>query len=122
MLLPITLHMLFLCAWWDAEGFNDWVSMSVLGSGLAHLALVLLVIVRGRALVAGRPAVKPLTIYVATVAVSCVPFIIFIFPPVIVAVTGLPFLWLLRAMERVVVRERAELAHAPRVPPRAVVI
>lgn len=123
LVLPLTLHLLvFAIA--DAAGsaFNEWVALSVLASGVAHLVLVLGVILRGRALVAHRATPTPGSIYAATVAGGAVPFIVFLLPPVIVAVTALPFLWLLRHMETVVERERAALAGAPRVPPRAVVI
>jgi hypothetical protein len=122
LLLPITLHMLVVRAWWTTYDFNQWVAVSVIVAGLPHLVLAIAVISRGRALVAGRPAVKPGTIYGITIAAACVPFIVLFLPPMVVAVTGLPFLWLLRAMETLVARERAELARAPHVPPRAVVI
>lgn len=122
LVLPLTLHMFVLGAWWSAYDFDQWVQISMLVTGLPHLVLVIAVIARGRALVADRPAIRPGTIYLITIAASCVPFIVFVVPPVLVALTGLPFLVLLRWMEGTVQRERAELAHAPHVPPRAVVI
>jgi hypothetical protein len=49
------------------------------------------------------------------------PFVVlYAIPPALVALTALPFLPLLRAMERIVTRERDELAGAPHVLPRAV--
>jgi hypothetical protein len=122
-LVPLTIHMcLFLACGCAVRDFNDWVDFSLRITGPAHLALVACVIQRGRKLAAGKPALTPGTIYAITVGVSCVPFAIFLAPPMIVALTGLPFFWILRRMEVVVERERAALTGVPHVPPRAVVI
>jgi hypothetical protein len=103
--------------------FNFWVCLSMIVTGIAHLTLVLAVIQRGRALVAGTPPATPREIYLSTVGMSCLPFVLLLaIPPVLVALTALPFVPLLHRMARVVERERAELADAPHVPPRAVVI
>lgn len=56
----------------------------------------------------------PSRIFGITVAVSCVPFVLlFLIPPVLVAITLLPILLLLYGMESVVDRERDELARLP---------
>jgi hypothetical protein len=76
-------------------------------------------------------------IYVATVLASCLPVVfatprqvdfasemmrwvphpaLALVPPVVVAITALPFVPLLRAMQRRTDRERAEIAAAPRLP------
>ena len=76
--------------------------------------------VRAHELVAGGPARSPRSIYIATVTASCVPFILlFAIPPVLVAITGLPFIPLLHAMETVVARERQAIAAAMHPLPRA---
>jgi hypothetical protein len=126
LLLPLSLHLVWFTPWAagdDLNRFNDWVQVSMVITGAAHLTLMLGVIWRGRALVAGTPAPTPGEIYAYTIVVSCVPFILLLaIPPLLVAVTGLPFLPLMHRMAKIVERERAELAHAPHVPPRAVVI
>jgi hypothetical protein len=79
--------------------------------------------VRSKQLVTGRPAWSPRKIYIATVVTSCVPFaLLYAIPPVIVALTALPFVPLLRAMEWIVTRERRELADARHALPRAIVM
>ena len=121
LLLPITLHLPVALLVSDAEGFAFWVKASLWITGIAHLVFAGMVAMRARQLVAGRPAIAPRKIYVVTVVTSCVPFIVlWAIPPVLVAITALPFLPILGAMERIVERERCELAGAPHPLPRAV--
>jgi hypothetical protein len=69
--------------------------------------------VRASQLAHGKRAWSPLTIYTVTLIVSCVPFIVLLaIPPLLVALTGLPFQPILRAMEPIAARERDELAGA----------
>jgi hypothetical protein len=52
-----------------------------------------------------------------------VPFIVLIgIPPVLVALTALPLIPLLRAMAGIITRERAEIAAAPQLLPRAIAV
>jgi hypothetical protein len=121
LVLPITLHLPVVLALGDREAFDIWVAVSMWITGLAHLVFAFMSALRGYQLVAGKPAWSPRKIYTATVVTSCVPFLVlYAIPPVLVAVTALPFVPLLRAMERIVNRERAELAGAPHLLPRAI--
>lgn len=56
---------------------------------------------------------------VLTVATSCVPFGVLLLPPALVMLTGIPFLWVMRAMAPLAERDRTLAA---RIPPRAIVI
>jgi hypothetical protein len=97
---------------------------------------------RAHQLAAGRPAVASRMIYAATVAASCLPAVFLapcridfvnevlrcvphrelaLVPPAVVAITALPFVPLLRAMQRRADRERAEIAAAPKLP-RAIAV
>ncbi|HEY0476086.1 MAG TPA: hypothetical protein VGD37_01100 [Kofleriaceae bacterium] len=90
---------------------------------LAHLVFAALCGLRGHQLVAGKPAFSPRKIYVATLLTSCVPFVVlWAIPPVLVAITALPFIPMLHAMERRIARERLELATVIQALPRAVAV
>jgi hypothetical protein len=117
---PITLHMAVVLPLWGSKAFDMWVLESMLITGLAHVVFATTSALRAHDLVAGRPARSPRSIYIATVCASCVPFIVlFAIPPVLVAITGLPFILLLHAMEPLVARERREIAAAMHPLPRA---
>jgi hypothetical protein len=54
---------------------------------------------------------------------SCVPFVVlYAIPPMLVAITALPFIPMLHAMERMVGRERTELAVVAGTLPRAIAV
>jgi hypothetical protein len=121
LLLPITLHMPVILVIRDSAAFDVWVVASMWLTGLAHAVFAITSALRGRQLVAGEATWSPRKIYIATVVTSCVPFaVLYAIPPVIVAITALPFVPLLRAMEWIVVRERRELASAQHELPRAI--
>jgi hypothetical protein len=122
LLLPITLHMPVGLLLADSVGFDSWVVTSVWVTSLTHCVFAGACTLRVHELVTGRPARSPRSIYAATVTTSCIPFILaFAIPPVIVAITALPFLPLLRVMETLVARERREIADAPHPLPHAIV-
>ena len=52
---------------------------------------------------------------------TAIDIVLYAVPPALVALTALPFIPMMRAMERIVARERAQAAAAPHVLPRAVV-
>lgn len=117
---PITLHMAVVLPLWGDWGFDAWVFESLIVTGLTHVVFATLSALRAHELVAGKRARSPRSIYIATVVASCVPFVIlFAIPPVLVAITALPFLALLRAQETLVARERREIAAAIHPLPRA---
>lgn len=133
LILPLTLHLLFFALTSGLRfdqldhGFNDWVQVSLVVTGAAHVVFAALCATRVHELAAGDAAMaSPMTpprIFRITVAVSCFPFVLmFGVPPVLVAITGLPILPLLYGMQRVVARERRELAMLPAQPPRATAI
>jgi hypothetical protein len=123
LLLPITLHMPIVLFAADAETFDIWVMASLWVTGVTHLVFAGLCVYRGRRLVAGLPAMPPRKIYVIILVTSCVPFVVlYAVPPILVAVTALPFVPMLHAMERVVSRERAELDAVAGTLPRAIAV
>jgi hypothetical protein len=115
LLLPITLHLPFAFAF-GISGFQDWVYASIWITGATHVALAVMCALRAHRLAQGRPAMSPLRIYTIAVFISCVPFVVIVLPPIVVALTGLPFLLLLQAMETVANRERTEVAAIPQLP------
>ena len=121
LVLPLTIHMPFALLVGGGEAFDFWVMVSVGITGFTHLVFAWASATRAHQLVRGRLAWTPRRIYVLTLISSCVPFIIiWAIPPVLVAVTALPFLPMLRSMEHLVERERAQMALAPHVLPRAI--
>lgn len=123
LVLPITLHMPLVLLAADSSAFDIWVMASLWITGLTHVVFATLGVVRARQLVAGKPALSPRKIYVVTLITSCVPFVVlYAIPPVLVAITALPFVPMLYAMERVVRRERAELDAVAGSLPRAIAV
>lgn len=117
LLLPITLHLPVVVLAAGASAFDFWVTASLWITGAAHVVFAGLCVLRARQLVAGRIAITPRAIYVATLVTSCVPFVLlWAIPPLLVGVTALPFVPMLHAMQRLVDRERAEIAAAPDLP------
>jgi hypothetical protein len=111
LLLPITLHMLLaLPLGVTAPTFNEWVEVSMLVAGPAHLVGAALCMWRVHRLAIGEPAMSPWKIYLLTVLTSCVPYAVVVLPPLLVAATGLPVVAMLRAVERLIDRERDEVA------------
>ena len=121
LLLPITLHLPFVLLVADAGAFDFWVIASLWITALAHLVFATTSALRGYRLVTGKPALSPARIYVATLITSCVPFVaLWAIPPMLVAITALPFVPMLHAMERRIARERLELDAVSHALPRAV--
>jgi len=151
LLLPITLHLPVIALLSEHRGpirllagvdFELWAVGSLWITWHAHLVFAGLAALRARQLAAGRPAIRPRAIYAATVLASCLPVVFLtprrvdfaadmmrwvphaelaLVPPLVVAVTALPFVPLLRAMQRRTDRERAEIAAAQKLP-RAVAV
>jgi hypothetical protein len=123
LLAPITLHMPIALLITDSRGFDQWVEASLWVTALAHIAFAATSVRRAHQLVTGRPAMSPTRIYVITVLVSCVPFIVLWgIPPVLVGLTAAPLMPLLLRMERIVDRERTEIAAITRSLPRAIAV
>jgi hypothetical protein len=118
LLSPLTLHALVVLpfgmvggAVW--EGFDGWVTLSLLITGIAHLVFAGTCANRVVAVAAGRPARSPRSVVAITVLTSCVPFVLLLgIPPALVAITALPLVQLLPMLDRLVERERRELARA----------
>ncbi|HEX7843944.1 MAG TPA: hypothetical protein VF469_41000, partial [Kofleriaceae bacterium] len=103
--------------------FDDWVVATVEVSGFAYVVFAVLCALRACCLAAGRRAPPPMVIYAASLIASCVPFgALDGLPPVVVAITGLPIVPLLYAMQGWIARERAELAVLPALPRATAVI
>ncbi|HEU0036373.1 MAG TPA: hypothetical protein VFQ53_37430 [Kofleriaceae bacterium] len=118
--LPLALHLpVTLLFGWSMLGFDDWVKLSLVFAGPAHVALAILVAIRGHRLARGsiRTVPSPLFIYVFVVIVSCVPFVVlFGITPAIVAITGIPIVPLIHHMRRIDERERAAVVAGTRLP------
>jgi hypothetical protein len=107
LLLPLTLHLPFaLLLTHDARAFDMWVAMSGIFTGPTHLVLAALVAQRARQLATGARAIDPWRIYGICVAVSCLPFAIFMIPPILVMLTGIPMLAFLIWMKAFARRDR----------------
>jgi hypothetical protein len=118
---PISMHLPFALLG-GTRTFDDWVVMSLVCTGPAHLAFAYAGATRAAQLARARPAWSPRTVYRITVIVSCVPFVLlFAIPPILVAFTGLPFLPILHAMEPLAARERDELTRQAHELPFAIV-
>jgi hypothetical protein len=100
--LPLTLHLLVSSVMTiPATAFDDWCVISLILTGPAHITVAALSATRAIRLANGQDAYRPRSIYLWTVVVSCLPFIIFVVPPLVVAVTGLPLLPLLHLQARI---------------------
>jgi hypothetical protein len=100
------------------DEFDTWVATSFVCVGLAHIAGALSGAVRAVQLARGKPAWSPARVFWITVGASSLPvgmvitpmfLVVVIFPPCLVAITGVPFLFILYAMERIAKRERLAL-------------
>ena len=124
LLSPLTLHAL---AWVplglltrDLMLFDYWAIMSIWITGVAHLVFAVACARRVARLAADQEARSLGSVIAITVVTSCVPFVLLLaIPPILVAFTAMLLLPLLRAIDRVVERERNELAMSPL--PRAIV-
>lgn len=115
LLLPLTLHLLFFTfVTHSTSGFDEWVTLSLIATGIAHVVFAIMAMTRAYQLARGEPAVSIVAIYFTCVANGAIPFVI---PAAYVALTGLPIIPLLAYMERIATRERA----VPELP-RAVVV
>jgi hypothetical protein len=121
LMLPLTLHLLVgVVISSTPRGFDEWAGLSVLFTGPTHLVLAALVARRARQLATGLPAISPAKIYGICVAVSCLPFAIFVLPPFLVGLTGLPLAALMSLMAPLAERDRR--AAADEALPRAAVV
>ncbi|HEX8113578.1 MAG TPA: hypothetical protein VF516_37865, partial [Kofleriaceae bacterium] len=137
LLLPIPLHLPVVALLADLDFFDVWAMGSLWITGLAHGVFAGLCALRAHDLAAGKRAVSPSAIYFATVLTSCVPVVfladarvafvtdmaryvgseaLLVIPPILVAFTALPLVRLLRTLQRLADRERAEIAAAQKLP------
>lgn len=102
LLLPLTIHLpIALALGVDVAAFDRWAFVSACITGVTHVVFATLAALRAWQLATGRPAISATQVYVAVLAVSCVPFaIVYFIPPVVVGLTGLPILVLLERMPR----------------------
>ncbi len=109
LVLPLTLHFAVgSLIGWSARDFDEWVDLSLVITGPAHLAIAGLCAYRARELTRPpRVAIPTLTIYGWTIGVSCVPFgFLWMIPPGLVAVTALGLVPFIAAMQPIAERER----------------
>jgi hypothetical protein len=118
LILPLTLHLLwFRFAGRDIADFDGWVGMSIVFTGLAHVAFAVMAARRASRLARGEKAMSPGMIYLLTIVFGMAPFPVF--PSVLIALTGLPILPLLFLMKDIADRERAAIPPLPRAIARA---
>lgn len=113
LVMPLTLHLLFMVATGNLVGFDDWVLLSLVITGPAHIAFAILAaarayqLMRGDELMRGDTALSPVRILALTTLVSCVPFVLYFgIPPALVFVTGIPIVPMLGYMAVIADRER----------------
>lgn len=121
-LLPLFLHFLFATAVWheDAREFTQWIRVSLVIVGHAHIALAILGYRFARklhqqddaALARLRVHREWAKSWGITIGVSCLPGIVLIcVPPLLVAATGIVFIpFMFIAMHQAIVGERSRLA------------
>jgi hypothetical protein len=122
LVLPLTVHLPFAAALSGLDGFDDWAHLAVFVTGPAHVIFAILTAVRAVQLARGRAAVSVQMIFILTVLVSAIPFaVLFLLPPLLVALTGLPIVPLLQSMDRIAAAERAARPEVPHATARRVV-
>ena len=104
LLLPLTLHLpVALAIGVGLEGFDTWAKLSLWVSAPAHVVFAVLAAMRAVQLARGTRAITTWRVYVTTLIVSCIPYAIFYFVPVlVVGFTGLAIVPLLDRMERII--------------------
>lgn len=111
---PLSLHLLVVPWLGTLRDFDQWVLASLVVTGSAHLTLAIMSGIRAYELGRGRTAITVKMIFGVVVLVSCIPFIVlYLIPPILVAITGAAFLPVLYAPAWIAARERALLAGAP---------
>jgi hypothetical protein len=123
LLLPLTLHLgVFALSGEAGRDFDRWAEMSLVAVGLAHIGFAVMVLIRATQLARGKRAIHPGVIYGIGVGLSLIPWGMFVLPPLLVAITGLPIVPLMFLADRIVARENLVIASAPAEPPRAIVV
>jgi hypothetical protein len=90
LMLPLLMHLPFIAVSGDTA-YDRWVALSIYAVGLAHVVLALLAGIRAWRLARGKRAMSIGVLYGLVVLASCIPFGMFIVPPLVTAITGLPF-------------------------------
>jgi hypothetical protein len=117
---PLTTHLLVTLPFGlGLRSFDDWTQISLVVTGAAHIAFAVTSAYRVVGLIDGTRVLSVQWVFLIVILVSCVPFVVLIVPPILVALTGLAMLPILFAPETIVARERA-IANAT--PARAVVV
>ena len=113
LVLPLTVHLGYFVTFGNGlSGFDEWVGLSVLFTGVAHVVFAVMATVRASQLARGKPAISIGFIYACSVAAGMIPFPVI--PSLLIAITGLPILPLLYLMKPLANRERAALVPLPR--------
>ena len=100
LLAPLTVQLPIVLLVDSAAGFDHWARLGLIYTCTAHVAFAALVAVSVSRAAHGRPPLRARAIYGWTVAVSALPGVILVLPPVLVALTGLPILPFLLRHER----------------------
>jgi len=110
LLVPISIHYVIGCGIGPGRSseFEDWVAMSALVAGLAHVMFAVLLAIRATQLARGRKGLAVGWVFWSTVAAGSIPFPLV--GSAVVAITGLLVLPFLYAMDGFIAHERAALA------------
>jgi|GEM_PF-2917286 len=112
---PLTMQLPVVLAIGSADEFGEWVLLSLVITGAAHVTLALMSAWRARQLVRGVETFSVRAIYLTVIAVSAMPFaVLLLVPPLLVAITGGAYLPVLHWQGRVAAREHQLIATVPR--------
>jgi hypothetical protein len=111
LLAPISCHLVFFVR--NTSGFDDWVVLTVVVAGVAHVVFAALTAMRGVQLARGASRLTPNVIYGLVVLAACIPYGMYVVPPILVAFTGIPFWAMLDHMQRLAEREREVIPELP---------
>jgi hypothetical protein len=118
LMLPLLVHMPFALLIGGMDGFDDWVAISYPFTATTTFAAALLGTLRALELADGRRPtgiLRPGAIYGMSLLLGLFPYGVFIIPPILIAITGAPFISLFGYQETVAARER-ELSSVPEIP------
>ncbi len=103
LVLPITIHCIWIMASSNLRGFDEWVAMSALATGAAHLLGAGFVGYRAWQLSRGQQPISPLAIFGWTLLASNLPLPLL--PMMFVAPTGIAVVLLMYALDPLAKRE-----------------
>jgi len=108
LMLPLLIHLPFAVLFGSVEGYGDWVALSYPFTATTTFVAGLLGTIRALQLADGRRPrgiLSPGAIYGVSLLLGMIPFGVFILPPILIALTGAPFISLFAYQEKLVESE-----------------